>query len=137
MRDDVGDNEFTRGELSQAVPQLTVGKAPGPNGVPVEIFRIVAKRRPGIILDIYNSCLLEDVFRKDCKMARLILIDKNKGGNPNSPSSYRLLSWLNDNTEKRGASNRVHILHRFRSSGAVVRRGYPDKPPSSRTKEDL
>ncbi|MBJ4418722.1 hypothetical protein JGE20_25235, partial [Salmonella enterica subsp. enterica serovar Typhimurium] len=50
---------------------------------------------PGILLNLYNTCLLEGVFSKDWKTARLLLIDKGKGGEPDSPSSYRPLSLLN------------------------------------------
>ena len=94
----VGDDEvpgFTRGELSLAVAQLVAGKAPGPDGIPAEILGIVEKRHPKILLNLYNTCLVTGVFSKDWKTARLILIDKGKGGDLDSPSSYRPLSLLN------------------------------------------
>ena len=54
-----------------------------------------AKHRPGVLLDTYNTCLVVGVFSKDWKTARLVLIDKYKGEDPDSPSSYRPLSLLN------------------------------------------
>ena len=82
-RSGVGDDEvpgFTQGELSLAVAQLAAEKVPGPDGIPAEILEIVEKRRPEILLNLYNTCL--------------ILIDKGKGGDLDSPS-YRPLSLLN------------------------------------------
>ena len=84
-----------RSELSLAVAQLAAAKAPGSDGIPAEILGIVAKRRPEILLNLYNTCLVAGVFSKDCKTARLILIDKGKGGDLDSSSSYRTLSLLN------------------------------------------
>lgn len=96
--DEVGEREvpeFTPAELRLAVGQLAPRKAPGPDGIPAEVLGIVAKKRPEILLNLYNTCLVEGVFSKDWKTARLILIDKNKGGDPSLPSSYRPLSLLN------------------------------------------
>ena len=55
---------FTRGELSLAVAQLAAGKAPGPDGIPAEIPGIVEKRRPEILLNLYNTCLVAGVFSR-------------------------------------------------------------------------
>ena len=65
---DVGDYEvpkFTRGELSLAVAQLAAGKASGPDGISAEILGIVAKRRPKILLNLYNTCHVVGLFTKD------------------------------------------------------------------------
>ena len=87
--------EFGVEELVSAVSRLACGKAPGPDGIPTEVLRLVAVLRPWILLDLYNACLKEGVFSKDWKTARLVLIDKGKGGDPAAPSSYRPLSLLN------------------------------------------
>jgi hypothetical protein len=116
--------EFTRGELNLAVAQLAVGKAPGPDGVPAEVLRIVAKRRPGILLNLYNTCLVEGVFSKDWKTARLILIDKGKGGDPDSPSSYRPLSLLNTLGKLYEMLLRARIQQAVQDAGGLNDRQY-------------
>ena len=64
-------------------------------GSPGVSLGIVEKRRPEILLNLYNTCLVAGIFSKDWTTARLILIDKGKGGDLDSPSSYRPLSLLN------------------------------------------
>ncbi len=86
--------EFTEEELVRAVTSLKTGKAPGPDGIPAEIVRRAVVSRPKIFLDLFNECLRCGTFCDEWKTARLVLIPKNKGGDPDSPSSYRPLSLL-------------------------------------------
>ena len=125
--DDVGDDgvpEFTRVELSLAVAQLAAGKTPDPDGIPAEILGIVAKRRPEILLNLYNTCLVAGVFSKDWKTARLILIDKGKGGDLDSPSSYRPLSLLNTLGKLFEMLLRPRIQQAVRDAGGLNDRQY-------------
>lgn len=84
---------FTNEELKRAVSRMKCGKAPGLDGIPTEVIRVVASARPEILLEMYNLCLTEGVFSSRWKKARLVLLDKNKG-DANSPGSYRPLCLL-------------------------------------------
>ena len=117
-----GVPELTRGELRSACDHLAAGKAPGPDGIPAEILGIVAKRRPSILLEMYNACLLEGVFSKEWKTARLILIDKGKGGDPDSPSTYRPLSLLNTMGKLFEMLLRPRIQHAVQAAGGLNNR---------------
>ena len=89
---------FVAEELTRATNAMKTGKAPGPDGVPAEILRLVACLRPEILLDLYNTCLTTGTFSDRWKEAGLVLIPKSKG-DPNTPSAYRPLSLL-DTTGK-------------------------------------
>lgn len=89
---------FTAEELTRAAKAMKTGKAPGPDMVPAEVLRLMASLRPGILLDLYNTCLTTGTFSDRWKEARLVLIPKGKG-DPSSPSAYRPLSLL-DTTGK-------------------------------------
>lgn len=94
---DVDDGQdtpvFTEEDLIKATTSLKMGKAPGPDGIPGEILRLMARLRPGILLGMYNQCLKTGTFSTRWKTARLVLLSKGKG-DPNMPSSYRPLSLL-------------------------------------------
>ncbi|XP_043272051.1 uncharacterized protein [Venturia canescens] len=89
---------FVAEELTRATKAMKTGKTPGPDGVPAEILRLVARLRPEILLDLYNTCLTTGTFSGRWKEARLVLIPKGRG-DPNTPSAYRPLSLL-DTTGK-------------------------------------
>uniref|UniRef100_A0A0K8SB34 Reverse transcriptase domain-containing protein n=1 Tax=Lygus hesperus TaxID=30085 RepID=A0A0K8SB34_LYGHE len=84
---------FTKDELMKAIGSLKNNKAPGLDGVPSEVLKIITEVCPQLLLRMYNSCLLTGVFSKQWKRARLVLLDKGKG-EPNLPSSWRPLCML-------------------------------------------
>lgn len=84
---------FTITELQTAANALKNRKAPGPDGIPAEILKIIAKEKPQLLLEMYNRCLQEGVFPEVWKRQRLVLISKGKG-DPDSPSAYRPLCML-------------------------------------------
>lgn len=96
--DDTDVPAFTEAELVNATSSLKTGKAPGPDGIPGEVLRLMARHRPRVLLDMYNQCLKTGTFSKRWKTARLVLLSKGKG-DPDDPSSYRPLSLL-DTTGK-------------------------------------
>ncbi|XP_046417448.1 uncharacterized protein LOC124178256 [Neodiprion fabricii] len=53
---------FTAEELVGATKAMKRGKAPGPDGVPAEVLRLMASLRPEILLDLYNTCLTTGTF---------------------------------------------------------------------------
>lgn len=84
---------FTRDELQKAAKTMRNRKAPGPDGIPVEILKMVSERHPDVLLNMYNECLMEGQFPEQWKTARLALIGKGKG-DPNTASAYRPLCML-------------------------------------------
>lgn len=84
---------FTVEELRSAAGTLSNRKAPGPDGIPNEVLKIVAKEHPFLLLNMYNACLRAGVFSPRWKRQRLVLLDKGKGL-PVTPSSYRPLCML-------------------------------------------
>lgn len=84
---------FTVEELRSAAGSLQSKKAPGPDGIPPEVMKAVARSCPQLLLNMYNCCLKEGKFHKSWKSARLVLISKGKG-DPTAPSAYRPLCML-------------------------------------------
>lgn len=85
---------FTEEELSQAVGRLAARKAPGPDGIPNEVIRAVGETHPRVLLDMYNSCLLDGIFSTQWKRQRLVLIPKPTA-RPEDAPAYRPLCMLN------------------------------------------
>ena len=48
---------FTEEDLDTAEKGLQNRKAPGPDGIPVEALKVVARTHPQVLLWIYNACL--------------------------------------------------------------------------------
>ena len=85
---------FTEEELTTAVNSLKDKKAAGPDEISAEALKAVAKTCPHLLLDMYNECLKTGTFSDSWKVARLVLISKNKIGG-NLASSFRSLCMLN------------------------------------------
>lgn len=84
---------FTEDELKKAIGALKNKKAPGPDGVPSEVLKIITEVCPELLLRMYNASLRAGIFGKPWKTSRLVLLDKGKG-DPNLPSSWRPLCML-------------------------------------------
>lgn len=84
---------FTPKELQDAAKSLKPGKAPGPDGIPTSVIKIIAQEFPYLMLDAYNACLVTGTFATIWKRQRLVLLDKGKG-TPLTPSSFRPLCML-------------------------------------------
>jgi Reverse transcriptase (RNA-dependent DNA polymerase)/Endonuclease-reverse transcriptase len=87
------DELFTQAELAQAVKRLKPGKAPGMDGVPNEVLKVLATKYPQIVLETFNACLREGYFHSTWKRQMLILIPK-EGKPAGHPSSYRPICLL-------------------------------------------
>lgn len=91
---DLGQFEpFSGEELERAIKSAKRKKAPGPDGLPSEVWRLVLGCQPNLMLELYNLCLSSGVFPKRWKKARLVLISKGKG-DPDLSSYYRPISML-------------------------------------------
>ena len=107
---------FREEELVSAVRSLRNQRAPGPDGIPSEILKLVTEINPSLLLDMFNACLADGVFHSSWKMARLVLIPKAKAAT-GTPSSFRPLCML-DTTGKV-----LEKLIRARLTEAIVSAG--------------
>ncbi|XP_014216602.1 uncharacterized protein LOC106645278 [Copidosoma floridanum] len=79
---------FMLDELRSVASETPGQKAPGPDGVPSEVLKIIAAEKPHLLLDILNACLRVKMFSEWWKIQRLVLLDKGKPP-PLVPSSFR------------------------------------------------
>ena len=72
---------------------MKTGKAPGLDGIPNEVLKLVILYYPELLLSTFNVCLKEGKFHNDWKRQKLVLL--RKGDKPlNRVSSYRPLCLL-------------------------------------------
>jgi len=80
-------------ELKSATRQLRNKIAPGTDGIPNEVVKVIVALNSNVLLSVFNSCLAEGIFPHKWKIARLVLL--RKFDKPLSkPSSYRPLCLL-------------------------------------------
>lgn len=82
--------EFTNTELTEAMNNPKLKKAPGHDGIPPEIIKLVTVKYPELILNILNDLIRKQEFSNIWKNARLVLVLK-PGKKPDDPTSYRPL----------------------------------------------
>ena len=121
---------FTEAELRRAASILPNKKAPGPDGIPAEVIRVVARNRPDLLLDMYNTCLLEGVFPKRWKVQRLALIGKGKG-DPTTPSAYRPLCMLDTTGKLLEKLLKPRLLKAVEDAGGLSDRQFGFRPGRS------
>lgn len=83
---------FTRSALIEASKKVKEKKAPGPDNLPPEVVKEVIKTQPDTLLKTLNGLLAEGIFPREWKVARLVLIEKNKSG---QNKAYRPICLLN------------------------------------------
>lgn len=75
-------------EVIRASQSLKAGKAPGKDGIPPEIIKLIAQYRADRMSALYNGILKRGRIPKDWKHARTILLRK-EGKDPTETSAYR------------------------------------------------
>ncbi|CAK9820187.1 Putative 115 kDa protein in type-1 retrotransposable element R1DM [Anthophora quadrimaculata] len=93
-RNEVEDGEIeeaTEEEIERIIKSTKNKKAPGPDGIPNEILKILARYKLEEIRNLMNRCLRETKFPKKWKECNIVLIPK---GEENS-GKYRPISLLN------------------------------------------
>lgn len=86
--------EISCEEIIECSSNITLGKAPGPDGVPDMVVKEVARFKPEILRSLFSKCLEQGVFPESWKVANLVLL--RKGDKPLvNPSSYRPICLLN------------------------------------------
>ena len=69
---------FTVEELMAVVSGLPGRKAPGPDGIPNEVLKVVAAEKPRVLLDMFNACLRVGLFSRS--LITEAYDSKSKGG---------------------------------------------------------
>ena len=87
-------DEITYQELIAVIKKFKKGKAPGPDEVPMEIFKQMNKGNLEEILKIINKWWNEEEIPEEQLRARIVLIFKNKG-NSNDIDNYRPIALTN------------------------------------------
>ena len=82
--------DITYQELLEVIKKIKKGKAPGPDEVPMEIFKQMNKGNLEEILKIINKWWNEEEIPEEQLKARIVLIFKNKGN-----SNYRPIALTN------------------------------------------
>ncbi|XP_063931815.1 uncharacterized protein LOC135143805 [Zophobas morio] len=90
---DVQVPAFSPEELQEAAGRLRKGKAPGPDKIPPEVCKTYAKECGKECLEVMNRCLEKGVVPKEWKVARLVLIEKERKEEENA--KYRPICLLN------------------------------------------
>lgn len=89
------NSELIAEDLSLAISSMKGGKCPGPDGIPIEIYKIFKDKLITPLLDMYNESLNNGSLPPSLNMAEISLILK-----PGKPStlctSYRPISLLNN-----------------------------------------
>lgn len=88
------ESDITIDEIAQAIRALHSGKASGPNGLPIELFKITPEAVALHLLAMFNTSKELGELPIDQRIANIMVIPK-----PNKPlaqcSSYRPISLLN------------------------------------------
>lgn len=84
---------FSQEELTQVAGKLKNKKAPGPDGIPPELAKLVVDKQSERFLKIANQAILKKQFPKVWKEARLVLIEKPKKDQEDE-TSYRPICLL-------------------------------------------
>lgn len=92
------DSPLTTIDLCDAVGEMSSGKAPGPDGLPIEFYKTFKRQLVGPLLDMYEESFIEGTLPDSLRLAIITLILK-----PNKPptecSSYRPISLMGCDTK--------------------------------------
>lgn len=89
------EDEVTETEVRMAINRMKRGKAPGPDGVPGSILRVIVPKMGSLIAQLFTECLKEGCFPRQWKEALLVLL--RKANKPEkSPSAFRPICLLGE-----------------------------------------
>ncbi|XP_068148345.1 uncharacterized protein [Drosophila tropicalis] len=86
-----GLNKYV-GEVVEAGKRINVHKAPGPDGVPALVIKLLVCKHASTFVELFNTCMLQREFPTRWKLQRLVLLPK--GDKIDDPSAYRPLCML-------------------------------------------
>ena len=80
-------------ELNEAIKKMKNNKAPGPDGIPAELYKWLDEESRKCILNELNKCWINESIIKDIDDAKLAIVYKK--GNTELPQNYRPIALLN------------------------------------------
>lgn len=86
---------ITISEISLAIRKMRNKKAPGPDALNPEIWKVVWLCAPEVVLNIFNRCLQDGVFPVCWKFARIVVIPKDPRMDRLSTAAFRPVTLLN------------------------------------------
>lgn len=87
------DLDFTQKEIDAVFKSANSGKAPGTDGIPMEVIELLYREKKQLFGGILNKCLKEGVFLSSWKKADLLLFNKFEKDRTEA-SSYRPICLL-------------------------------------------
>lgn len=88
------ERPFCKEEFLTAIASVQCGKAPGPDGFPIEFFKVFSKELSSILLSVYEESSQLGTLPETMRQAVISLIHK-KGKSTLECSSYRPISLIN------------------------------------------
>ena len=82
-------------DLHIALRRLKSRKAPGPDRVGADLYKLLPFAMRRLLLEYFNSCFLSASAPDHWKLARVVMIFKGGSKNSRLPSSYRPISLAN------------------------------------------
>lgn len=92
------DNDITVEELLRAIKSINSGKAPGPDGLPIEFYKTFQKQLLIPLLNMFKESLNDGILPPTLRLATITLILK-PGKTPTNCSSYRPISLMGVDTK--------------------------------------
>ena len=88
------DADITVNEIEQAIHGLKSGKAPGPNGLPIEFYKLQTDTLAPYLLRMFLECREQGSLPEDQRLATIVVLHKE--GKPRDDcAGYRPISLLN------------------------------------------
>ena len=87
------DDPPTRGEVKKATMQLKVGKSPGIDGIPAEVYKCGGEAVLDKLQILFSNCWEKGTALQDIRDAIIVYLYKNKGNKPEC-SNYRGITLL-------------------------------------------
>lgn len=86
---------FTENEVEDAIMKIKKNRAPGPDGIKVEILQNTTEILVPKLTNLFNTCLKVGKFPNTWKRADVVIIKKGTDKDPEDPKSYRPICLLN------------------------------------------
>ena len=77
------DNPSTREEIRKATMQLKVGKSPGIDGIPAEVYQHRGETVLNKLQDLFTNCWVKETLLQDLRNAVIVSLHKNEGEKSN------------------------------------------------------
>ena len=87
------DDPPTREEIKKAIMQLKVGKSPGTDGIPAEVYQHGGEAVLDKLLDLFTNCWENGTLPQDLRDAVIVSLYKNKGEKSDC-SNYRGITLI-------------------------------------------